>query len=866
MAGGTQLKKLRESLKNAGLSGQSNFGKKSKGKGRKNGAQDKLRKDDKEKILNEIREQFNPFDVKVTKNKRADAMQKKLTVGKPGITKQIGEENRRREFESKMERKGKAGGIIDRRFGEGNSKLSSEEKMLERFTKERLSKANKSSMYNLDDDDDNIDFAKDGDFGGLTHLGQSLSGKNTDSIDDDDFFSKKRTVDEDEDNDNDNLEAPFKKKTKAEVMKEVIAKSKKYKHERQKAHLENQEIVEELDDNFENVMDEISTVNRGKTENDEKSKYNVNYEMKVTEAKLDKRAKPTDRTKTEEEIKKEEEERQTENERKRQQRMDGDLEEEEEIRESGVAGDDLGDDFWTGSGDEETGFSIGSPKEFDSESDKEPESEPESESEGDDNDKINKEVKLKENVITIGNKKVIVKPKVSQAKLKCPNTLEEFKQYITPGAYESTLETIKKIFETYQPKLAEGNKMKLGVFTTVLFEYLLELSNEPIGFENKQYVRLMDFLTRSICNLTEKYQEVLLESFREHLENSHQRFLSQDSKSFPLKSDAILLTLVGRTFSTSDKFHLVVIPALLVACEALEYMRPENNKTDLFFGIFLCDLLIHYERISQRFIPEIITFLQRVLISIVPDPENIEDWDKILICSTKPKHTEFTRKNNTELSSDDIKLSISKMWELSKSTNAKDTTTFIDYMLMKSIRTLDTVISQMIKNTLAAPELTSSFIPILRHLIKTTKNTNATIINVASKLTNINRIANQERRPLKLQTHRAIGIAQVAPRFSERFNPDRKSNHSIDMDPMDPIAVRDEISKLKHQVKEERKQALKELRRDTKFEARAQIGRKKKEYEEYHSKMAKIYNSIQTEEGTAKNLYEKEKKARKNRK
>lgn len=86
------------------------------------------------------------------------------------------------------------------------------------------------------------------------------------------------------------------------------------------------------------------------------------------------------------------------------------------------------------------------------------------------------------------------------------------------------------------------------------------------------------------------------------------------------------------------------------------------------------------------------------------------------------------------------------------------------------------------------------------------------------------------------------------------------------MDPTDPIAVRDEISKLKHQVKEERKQALKEIRRDTKFEARAQIERKKKEYDEYHSKMAKIYNSIQTEEGTEKNKYEKEKRKLKNRK
>lgn len=858
MAGGAQLKKLKESLKNAGLSGQSNFGKNKK-KGRKNGSQDKLRRDDKEKILNEIREQFNPFDVKVTKNKRADALQKKLTVGKPGISKQVGEENRRKEFESKMERKGKAGGIIDRRFGEGNNKLSAEEKMLERFTRERLSKSNKSSMYNLEDDE-NMDYAEDGEFGGLTHLGQSLSGKTSDTIDDDDFFSKKRSISAD-DYENDNVQNPLKKKTKAEVMKEVIAKSKKYKHERQKTQLENQEMVKELDVDFENVMDEISIANKGKVENNEKSKFDVDYEMKVTEAKLDKRAKPTDRTKTDDEIKKEEDERKLENEKKRQLRMEGDVEE-EEVREGGAVGDDLDDDFWNGSGDEETGFEVGSLVNSDLESD--PEEENSKTSEGENEEQSDD--KPKENIITIGNKKIVVKPKVSQVKLTCPKTLDEFKKYITAGEYDSTVETIKKVFELYQPKLAEGNKEKLGVFTTVLLEYLLEVSNESVGFENKSYVRLMDFLTRSICNLTEKYQSLLLESFRKHLEDSHERLLSQDSTQFPLQSDAILFTLIGRTFSTSDKYHLVVIPALLVACESLEFMKPEINKTDLFFGIFLCDLLLRYQRISQRVIPEIYSFLQRVLLAIVSNPEQIENWEKILICPTRPKGTKFTREINTELANDDVKLSISKMWELSKSTDEKDTKTFIDFMLMKTVRTLDVLITQMIKNTLAAPELTRTFIPILRHLIKTIKNTNSTIINVTTKLTNINRISNEERRPLKLQSHRAVGIAQITPRFDERFNPDRKSKRSIDMDPMDPIAVRDEINKLKYQVKEERKQALKELRRDAKFEARAQIASKKKEYDDYHSKMARIYNSIQTEEGTEKNKYEKEKKNRKNRK
>jgi len=40
-----------------------------------------------------------------------------------------------------LKNKGKAGGIVDKRFGEENPNLTPEEKMLERFTKEKQVRA-----------------------------------------------------------------------------------------------------------------------------------------------------------------------------------------------------------------------------------------------------------------------------------------------------------------------------------------------------------------------------------------------------------------------------------------------------------------------------------------------------------------------------------------------------------------------------------------------------------------------------------------------------------------------------------------------------------------------------------------------------
>lgn len=61
-----------------------------------------------------------------------------------------------------MEERGHVGGVVDRRFGENDPSMSLEERMLERFTRERQ-RSSKANVFNLEDEDE------------LTHYGQSLS-------------------------------------------------------------------------------------------------------------------------------------------------------------------------------------------------------------------------------------------------------------------------------------------------------------------------------------------------------------------------------------------------------------------------------------------------------------------------------------------------------------------------------------------------------------------------------------------------------------------------------------------------------------------------------------------------------------------
>ncbi|KAL4261065.1 NOP14 family protein, partial [Pleurotus pulmonarius] len=226
MAKGSQLSQLKAALSQAGLTGNHTNGKK---RTRAINDKDKDRAKKAAK-LQEIQQKLNPFDVKVTKVKHDVGGRKIRGVsGRPAQSKQAGLEQRKRTLLKEYEEKGHAGGIIDRRFGENDPTMSIEERMLERFTKERQ-RASRAGAFNLEDEDE------------LTHYGQSLSNL-------DDFDNVGLTLEEDDEEDpgqisreavekahfggfedeSDHEDEPERKKSKAEVMAEVIAKSKEHK-------------------------------------------------------------------------------------------------------------------------------------------------------------------------------------------------------------------------------------------------------------------------------------------------------------------------------------------------------------------------------------------------------------------------------------------------------------------------------------------------------------------------------------------------------------------------------------------------------------------------------------------------------------
>jgi nucleolar protein 14 len=163
------LKQLKASLQDKGLDGPQ----KSK-KQRKAGAQDGGTRHRRNVALRDIRERFNPFEVKTPAHKKkfevvsaSNDRPKKGSQGRPGVTKRVGEEMRRATLLKEIQSRNKAGLIVDRRFGENDPTMTSEQRAAERFIRQKERQLKKKSMFDLEDE-----FGENHE---LTHMGRSLN-------------------------------------------------------------------------------------------------------------------------------------------------------------------------------------------------------------------------------------------------------------------------------------------------------------------------------------------------------------------------------------------------------------------------------------------------------------------------------------------------------------------------------------------------------------------------------------------------------------------------------------------------------------------------------------------------------------------
>jgi len=850
----SQLKRLKASLREQGITGPQ---KSKKQKKQQHGANVDQRVQ-RQAALQGIRDSFNPFEIQAPSRPAKFETTTRETmngkpirpVGRPGVSKSMGEEARRKSMLPEMQRKNKVGGVIDRRIGEDDPSMDPEERALRRFQRQQQRK--KGTMFDLEEADEE---------GGLTHLGKAIDFADekalkddfdADSLagsDDEDRFLKRRRPTEEVDGEDEVVEEdgedqPDRKRSRKEIMEEVVAKSKFHKYERQKAKEEDDDLRAELDSGMQDMLSLLMghkpppkpvapkpapissepTMNadrlamlQGKT----RQQMDKEYDARMREMAMDQRAAPADRTKTAEEKAADEAKRLKELEESRQRRMRGEESDEEpqekRPKKSGVdvapEDEDMRDDA------AEFGFAVTEPRQKPMVLDDEDEFELDddlvasdsdvdaSSASGDDSDEDAED----SDEDGEGNEESKTQKRSKQTEE------EEEDEFVRGILYEDDNAAEKKdshmetstsdnVAYTYEcprshAELLQTIKGAPAQELPTIVQRIRALYHPSLAAENKE--KMHDFSTalvdhisymaqknqplsvaeqliRHLHSLSRTYPDVIGRAFRTHLEAFHKR-------GQPTAGDLMILTAIGSIYPTSDHFHQVVTPAITLMARWLGLTTPAS-PSDLSTGAFMVALSLHYQRLSKRYMPEAVRFTLKSLQSRpTPSPSALQPHIDNL-------------------------LAMAELWASQSA--------FVEIFSPAATRTLKT--------------------------LKQTK-----------PLQRLNIMLDQarlRRRPLELHHHRPQPIRTSNPKFEEGFDPNKH---------YDPDRERADSAKLRKEYKRERKGALRELRKDANFTAREQLREKKERDVEYEKKYRRLVAEIQGEEGHASKEYEREKRLRK---
>ncbi|KAI1501773.1 nucleolar protein 14 [Biscogniauxia marginata] len=891
---GSQLKRLKASLRQQGVIGPQQSKKQKRRNAQDGNASNKTRLQ-KAATLNKIQEEFNPFDFKhnvrgpkfqVTTNRPPTGNAARGIDGRPGDAKAIAEERRRQALLAEMNRN-KVGGILDRRFGENDPTMDPQEKMLQRFVHEKKSHK-RNSLFDLEDEPSE----------GLTHMGKSLfdGPEMKDDFDEEDLSAGSEEASDDEqrplkrfrpnDAEDQDEDQPERKKSRQEVMSELIAKSKFYKAQRQQTKEDDDILREEIDQELSELRGLLFNNSKETSNNQDndtiskpeltgKDKMERDYDLRLRQLAQDRRGQAAERTKTDEERAREEVEKLRELEERKLRRMRGenaeDSEEEsqddqaqskEELADNRFMVEETGgdDNFGLGAGirtrptatdlgfEDEDDFIIedgllfsGSDLEVESEADDDDESDAVDINDDDDDDEFTQGL-LNENETNDAKfNRPSDKDILGGSSYTCPETLEELVEITRDVAMQEIPGAIQKIRILYHPKLASSNKTKLASFAGLLPQYLYSssLSQKPV-------FSALESIIRHIHSLAKTFPIEIANAFRSLIDD-----FGRTRSLCPNLGDLVTLTAVGAIFPASDNYHQVLTPAMIVLARYLGQKIPQSTA-DFCRGAYLSTLALQWQFLAKRYIPELINFCLLTLVSLAPIPANSKALGYFPVHEVAPE----------------IRVSDASSIKLRKLTPLDCVHDKISSKEALSTKVATIDITVQLLDTAAdlfsgKPSFSESFQPVsktLAHLSSENCKTklptalNERIGKLQAKLETMLQVALLARRPLELHHHRPLAIKQSVPKFEDTFDPRRH---------YDPDRERAELAKLRAEHKKERKGAMRDLRRDANFMAREKLKMKKQKDATYEKKFKRLVAEIQGEEGREANSYEREKQMRK---
>ncbi|XP_040191272.1 nucleolar protein 14 [Rana temporaria] len=850
------------------------------------------------KARSEVRD--NPFEVKVNKQKfNVLGRKSKHDVGLPGVSKSKALKKRKETLLKEYQQRGKSRIFTDKRFGEYDTKLTPEDKMMKRFAMERQRNVNKKNVYNLNEEEE------------LTHYGQSLSllEKLNDPVDSDSdtdeqgalsaaltashfggggLLRRKGPSEQKE-------EEQEKPKTRKELIEELIAKSKSEKRERQSQREKAMVLTEKLDSDWKAIQTLLAhkTPKSERKAEPEKPKPD-DYDKIVRELGFEMKAQPSDRMKSEDEIAKEEQERLQKLEAERLRRMRG--EDKSKKKSKHISADDLMDGFILDKDDrlmlsyKDGKMNLPESEEADEKNgdmDKKEEDEPVTGNEGSEADEDAADGSEEEEEDDDGNEEEddegsdasdnysdlesnaesaeedeeeVVKPtkkekpkqkKAMEAKSELPFTFdvpesqESFQSLLREKTTEQQIVILERIQKCNHPSLAEGNKAKLQKLFGFLLDYIIELAEQETPD-----LKTVDKLILPLYSLCQMFPETAAECVREALRDiSHTLDEAIESKgraAFPALHVLLYFKIIAILFPTSDFWHPVITPAVTVMSQLLTKC-PVSLLEDVAAGLFICSMFLEYVSLSQRFVPEVINFLLGVLHLATPRRPSIG-------YSVVPPFKHHGKSSELLLTDSDEDVECWKKTQMPLTAinglNTEDQTEINHFRLTCVAVSLD-LVKRCVKMYGSLPAFHEIFNPIFlliqKHLPRSTYPQE--IQDMCQNIVDdIERLGKKPYKPLMFDKQAPVQMKMFTPKVMPVLEFGRKQGCN---------KVEQERKKLIHKHKREFKGAVREIRRDNQFLARVKLSESMERDASRKRKVKELFNSLSTQEGEWKAMKRK---------
>ncbi|KAI8998168.1 nucleolar protein 14 [Gaertneriomyces semiglobifer] len=431
-----------------------------------------------------------------------------------------------------------------------------------------------------------------------------------------------------------------------------------------------------------------------------------------------------------------------------------------------------------------------------------------------------------------------------------PGSHDDFLAYALGRTSEEQATIVQRLRVLYHVKLGGENRKKLQILLDVLYEHVQYLvSQSPPDLWS------IDAISFHIIELSHQFPEQATDYFVTTLTDMHkrlQRELAGNTKRSGGMSSGDIVTLkcIGRIFSTSDLVHPVLTPAMLLMGEWLAF-KPIKAVRDAAIGLILCEMLLEFQALSKRLVPEVVNYLSVLLALMLPiSEEPIANSPVAPILNPGFDDIRISKWNREPMN-----LSLSQVLDSSEKVSSLDEKE-LKISLLHTVLRLLARIAKLYRELPSYGEIISPFLPVLRVISneKLHPRLAETLTSLLSDLEASINTATLKRRPLLLQKFAPVAIQTYVPKFSTHYSVDRKAR--------DPDKERNDKKKLAHEYKKEFKGAVRELRRDAAFVNRKRLEETKRKDVEYKKKMDKVMGHLAQQEGAMRGYERQMKKAK----